>query len=81
MQFEVGNAMAEALRTEQRAIRDEFTERVSELLRTSADAARQAEEASKRDHADAAQRSVDVTTDLAELEAARSALAGLGATP
>jgi hypothetical protein len=81
VQFEIGNAMSEALRSEQRAIRDEFTERVTELLRTSADAARQADEASKRDRSDADQRSVAVSADLAELVAAQAALTAVAAPP
>jgi hypothetical protein len=81
VQFEIGNAMAEALRTEQRAIRDEFTERVTELLRTSADAARQADEASKRDRVDAEQRHVEVSARLAELLGVQATLATVGPKP
>ena len=40
VQFEVGNAIGEVIRTVQRAIRDEFTDRIAELHRTYADTAR-----------------------------------------
>jgi hypothetical protein len=82
VQFEIGNAMTEALRTVQRGIRDEFTERVAELQRTYADAGRQAVEASKRTTEDARQRAGQVEAALAAIAGAagplRAALAAVG---
>ena len=74
VQFEIGNAMSEALRTVQRAIRDEFTERVTELLRTYTDAARQADEAAKRTVGEATQRAAEVDESIRALGAARLAI-------
>lgn len=56
VQFEVGNAIGELLRTVQRGIRDEFTERISELHRTYANVARTATEALASDATEGAQR-------------------------
>jgi hypothetical protein len=74
VQFEIGNAMAEALRGVQREIRDEFTERTGELQRTYADAARQATEAATRGAADAQRRATEVEAALAALTAATTAI-------
>jgi hypothetical protein len=71
VQFEVGNAMTEALRTVQRGMRDEFTERVTELQRTYTEAARQAEDAAKRTVGEAEQRAGEVRNALGALAAAR----------
>ncbi|MBK5305673.1 MAG: dynamin family protein [Frankiaceae bacterium] len=75
VQFEVGNAMSEALRAVQRSIRDEFTDRVGELQRTYADASRQATEAATRGADDAARRTAEVTASLDAIAAARAPLA------
>jgi Dynamin family len=74
VQFEIGNAMSEALRGVQREIRDEFTERTAELQRTYTDAARQASEAAQRGAADAKQRVGQVEAALAALGSATSSL-------
>ena len=73
VQFEVGNAMSEALRSVQRGIRDEFTERVTELQRTYAEVARTAGEAAHRDAEDSRRRAVEVEQSLAAVDAAATA--------
>lgn len=75
VQFEIGNAMTEALRGVQRSIRDEFTERVTELQRTYADIARTAGEAAQRGAADAERRSTEVQASLVAVSAAVARLA------
>jgi len=73
--FEIGNAISEALRGVQREIRDEFTERTTELQRTYADAAFQATEAANRGATDAQARAGQVEIVLAGIDTARSLIA------
>lgn len=51
VQFEIGNEVAEMVRTIQRQLRDEFSARVSELHRTYAEAAQRAQESAKQSEA------------------------------
>lgn len=51
VQFEVGNEVAEVIRTVQRQLRDEFSARVTELHRTYAEAAQRAQESAKQTEA------------------------------
>lgn len=51
VQFEVGNEMAEVIRTIQRQLRDEFSARVTELHRTYSEAAQRAQESAKQSEA------------------------------
>ena len=74
VQFEVSNTIGELLRTIQRAIRDDFTERIGELHRTYADTARAATEAIARDGADRARRTGELTASLERLSQHRAAL-------
>ena len=48
VQFAVGNEISDVMREVQRGIRDEFTDRISELMRTYTETAQQAQQASKR---------------------------------
>ncbi len=48
VQFAIGNEIGEVMRDVQRGVRDEFTERISELGRTYSDAARQAQQAAQQ---------------------------------
>ena len=77
VQFEIGNAMTEALRSVQRSIRDEFTERVTELQRTYADIARTAGEAAQRGAADAERRTTEVHAALVAVTTAAAAIAAV----
>ena len=77
MQFEVGNAISEALRGVQREIRDEFTVRTTELQRTYSDAAAQAPEAANRSAADAQARAVHVDAALAQVAAVQRSIGAL----
>jgi Dynamin family len=85
VQFEIGNAISEALRGVQREIRDEFTARTTELQRTYSEAASQATEAAKRGAADAQVRAVQVEAALVSVAGAQTsitsslAVAGVGA--
>ncbi|MBA2281066.1 MAG: dynamin family protein [Acidimicrobiia bacterium] len=74
VQFEVGNTIGEVLRTVQRAIRDEFTDRIAELHRTYAEAARSAAEALSRDDADRATRTSELTVFRDQLAQHRAQL-------
>jgi ubiquinone biosynthesis protein UbiJ len=60
VQFEVGNAIGELLRTVQRSIRDDFTERIGELHRTYAEAAKRATEAVAHDTAERQRRATEL---------------------
>jgi hypothetical protein len=71
VQFEVNNQLAEVVRDLQRSIRDEFTERVTELLRTYTETAQRAQADAQRDSAVRAQRLTEVRAALAKLEALR----------
>ncbi len=72
VQFEVTNQLAETIKTRQREVRDEFTERVTEALRTNADLARRAKEDAERATAERDQR-------LAHVRGAMELFAGLQA--
>jgi GTPase SAR1 family protein len=74
VQFEVGNAISEALRGVQREIRDEFTVRTTELQRTYSDSALQATEAAKRGAADAQARAVQVEATLVNVAAVQASI-------
>ena len=74
VQFEVGNAIGELLRMVQRAIRDEFTERIAELHRTYVDTARAATEAIDREGADRAHRTAELKMSLERLNRHRTDL-------
>ncbi|MCU0273880.1 MAG: dynamin family protein, partial [Acidimicrobiales bacterium] len=56
VQFEVSNAISEAVRELQRGLRDELTARVGELQRTYIESGRRAQETAQADEAGAAQR-------------------------
>jgi GTP-binding protein EngB required for normal cell division len=79
VQFEVGNQITEALRLIQRALRDEFTERIAELQRTYAQTAQQAQETAKADGAAQQARGAELRAaldELTKLNAATVALQG-----
>jgi hypothetical protein len=77
VQFAVGNELSEVMRDVQRGIRDEFSERITELVRTYSETAAQAQQAAK-DGGDAARRRVVALQDpLARIGQARSALAAV----
>ncbi len=61
VQFEVGNAIGELLRTVQRSIRDDFTDRISELHRTYADVVKAATDAAAGNQAEGARRTSELT--------------------
>jgi hypothetical protein len=78
VQFEVGNAMGEALRDVQRNLRDELGGRVNELHRTYTEAARSAQDAAQLGEAARAQRVAALDAALrtiGELRARAQALA------
>ena len=74
VQFAIGNEISDALRDVQRGIRDEFTERIGELLRTYSEAAQQAQRTSQQHGDSARQRIIDLQQILERLAVARSAL-------
>jgi hypothetical protein len=78
VQFEVTNQLAETIRTRQRDVRDEFTERVTEALRTNADLARRAKEDAERAIAERDQRLAQVRGTVEKLAGLRAALAASG---
>jgi hypothetical protein len=69
VQFEVTNALSDALRDLQRSFRDELGLRIGELQRTYADTASAATAAAARDEAASAQRLEEVRGDLSRLDA------------
>ena len=74
VQFAIGNEISDALRDVQRGIRDEFTERIGELLRTYSEAAQQAQRTSQQ-HGDSARlRIIDLQQTLERMAVARSVL-------
>ncbi len=77
VQFAVSNELGETMRDVQRGIRDEFTERISELMRTYAEAMQQAQQSSKREVDVAQQRIVSLRATLQRIADARSMLDGL----
>lgn len=74
VQFEVSNTIGELLRTIQRAIRDEFADRIAELHRTCADTIRAANEAITLDAAGRARRSGELQASLQQLAQHRANL-------
>ena len=76
VQFEVGNELGEALRGVQRAIRDEFSERITELQRTYAELARQAQEALQSDEGERVRRIAELEESDARLRSVADALEG-----
>ena len=64
VQFDVGNEIANEVRTIQRELRDEFTERLGELLRTSTDLAQKAHENAQRTDAECKQRAQELAGAL-----------------
>ena len=71
VQFEVNNQLAEVVRDLQRSIRDEFTERVTELLRTYTETAQRAQADAQRDQSVRTKRLAEVRAALAGLERLR----------
>jgi hypothetical protein len=76
VQFEVGNQIGAIVRDVQRALRDEFTERLGELQRTYTDAAKRAQEDAQRSDQERKQRGAEVEASLAALQQVEGALAG-----
>lgn len=80
VQFAIGNELSEVMRDVQRNIRDEFTQRIAELMRTYTETAQQAQRAAK-DGGDAARTRVAALEPLlARVVGARSTFTGLSAT-
>jgi hypothetical protein len=77
VQFEVGNAMGEALREVQRSLRDELGGRVSELQRTYAESVRVAQEAVQGGEAAKAERMAALDAVLRSIAQLRSHAAEL----
>ncbi len=75
VQFAVGNEIGDALRDVQRSIRDEFTGRISELLRTYAETAQTAQRAATEHGEFAQQRVVALGASLERLSLAERSLA------
>ena len=84
VQFEVGNTIGEVIRTVQRTIRDDFTQRIAELHATYAETARAATESIARDSADRTQRSDELRSAdgpaLATTSSARRGRRSVGVT-
>ena len=78
VQFEVTNQLSETIRNRQRDVRDEFTERVTEALRTNADLARRAKEDAERAIAERDQRVAQVRGSVDKLTGLQAALAAGG---
>jgi hypothetical protein len=76
VQFEVTNELSEAIRERQRQIRDEFSERVGEALRTNTETATRSREDAQRAAADRTERTAQLARWAEELQAIRAALAG-----
>ncbi len=74
VQFAIGNEINDVMREVQRGIRDEFTERISELLRTYAETAQQAQQSSQRESDVARERIVALRSALDRIARVRSAL-------
>jgi len=74
VQFEIGDEVASQLRDVHRRLRDEFTDRLSELQRTYTDIAQRAHAAAEQDAATAQQRATDVAAAIAGLGEVRAAL-------
>jgi GTPase SAR1 family protein len=74
VQFEVGNTISEVLRTVQRTIRDDFTQRIGELHATYLETARAASESIARDDSERAQRTDQLRGLAGQLADQRAAL-------
>ena len=74
VQFAIGNEISDALRAVQRAIRDEFTERVSERLRTYAEATQQAQRSAQQQGEGATKRSAAIQRTLEHASATHDSL-------
>ncbi len=74
VQFAIGNEINDVMREVQRGIRDEFTERISELLRTYAETAQQSQQASQRQSDAARERIVVLRAALDRIAKARASL-------
>lgn len=77
VQFAVSNEIGDVMRMVQRDIRDEFTDRISELVRTYADTAQVAQRAAQNEGEAAQQRIVAIRSTLERIDAAGSTLARL----
>jgi hypothetical protein len=73
VQFAIGNEVGEVMRDVQRSLRDEFTERISELFRTHTEAAQQAQSAARRHTELSSGRAPVVKAALARIADARVA--------
>ncbi|MEM9563062.1 MAG: hypothetical protein AAGA93_10610, partial [Actinomycetota bacterium] len=67
VQFEVGNAMTTQIRDLQRQLRDEFTERLTELQATYTDTAQRAQQAAQAGQADVQRRAGELDGALQAL--------------
>jgi hypothetical protein len=76
VQFAVGHEIGEVMRDAQRGIRDEFTERFSELARTYSEAAQHAQQATEQESGRAVQRAAALRSTLERVERERSSLPG-----
>lgn len=76
LSLEIGNELSTMVRQLQRDLRDEFAERIGELQRTYADAARQANETAHGDEATREQRVEFITRRVDQLGAAAAVLRG-----
>ena len=74
VQFAIGNEISDALRGVQRSIRDEFTERVSERLRTYAEATQQAQRSAQQQGEVSMQRSAAIRRTLEQVSATHDSL-------
>lgn len=77
VQFAIGNEIGEVMRDVQRGIRDEFTERISELGRTYSEAARLAQHAAQQDGDVAQARIVSLTATLERIAQVRPSISHL----
>ena len=80
VQFAIGNELGEVMRDVQRGIRDEFSERISELVRTYSETAQQAQRAAKEGGDAAGERISILQPHLARVVQAHSALKELSAS-
>jgi hypothetical protein len=78
VQFEVTNELSETVRQRQRAIRDEFTERVTEAIRTNTETATRAREDAQRAGSERDSRRAELRSSIERLEAAQSGFGAQG---
>jgi hypothetical protein len=78
VQFAVGNEISDVMREVQRGIRDEFTDRISELMRTYTETAQQAQQASQRASDVTRERIVVVRSALDRIARVRTLLPQAG---